>query len=67
MNELLVERLPLIVDDGFSLGECLPLDADCTTHKVQWRSGRTLAELKEPVRLHFSLRQSQLYSFQIIA
>ena len=53
MNELLVERLPL--------------GADCTTHEVQWCSGRTLAELKEPVRLHFSLRQSRLYSFQIVA
>lgn len=55
------------VIDGFSIDECLPLNADCTTHEVQWRSGRTLAQLKEPVRLHFSLRQSQLYSFQIVA
>ena len=38
------------VIDGFSLGECQPLGADCTTHEVQWHSGRTLAELKEPVR-----------------
>ena len=50
---------------GFALDECLPLGEDRTDHEIQWRSGRKLAELNEPVRLHFSLRQSRLYSFQI--
>lgn len=51
--------------DGFSLDECLPLGKDDTDHEIQWQSSRKLAELNEPVRLHFGLRQSQLYSFQI--
>ena len=50
---------------GFALDECLPLGEDCTDHEIQWRSGRKLAALNEPVRLQFSLRQSRLYSFQI--
>lgn len=44
-----------------------PLDADCTLYQVQRHSGHKLAELEEPVRLHFSLRQNRLYSFQIVA
>tara|TARA_A100001037_G_scaffold76645_1_gene68726 strand:+ start:6244 stop:7686 length:1443 start_codon:yes stop_codon:yes gene_type:complete len=51
--------------EGFSRHECPPLQEDKTAHEVEWQSGRKLAELDEPVRLHFSLRQSRLYSFQI--
>ncbi len=38
---------------------CRPLDGDYPTHRVQWHSGRKLAELTVPVR--------RLYSFQIVA
>ena len=44
--------------EGFSRHECPPLQEDKTAHEVEWQSGRKLAELDEPVRLHFSLRQS---------
>ena len=51
--------------DGFALDDCEPLQQDSTAHQVRWNGGRTLAELEQPVRLHFSLRRSRLYSFQI--
>ena len=68
-GELRVEVLTLYGAPvpGLTREECVPLIADCLDQEVQWRGGKRLAEVEQPVRLRFLLRQSRLYSFQIIS
>jgi len=51
---------------GFTLDECLPLSGDSLDRTVTWKSGGDLGRLAgKPVRIHFALHDTDLYSFRI--
>jgi hypothetical protein len=51
--------------DGFSLAECAEIFGDSVARSVQWNSNADLSTLAgKPVRLRFSLKDADLYSFR---
>ena len=52
---------------GFSLNDCDPCQGDSISKQVSWKKNASLQALTgRAVRLHFSIRNSDLYSFQFI-
>ena len=51
---------------GFALEDCLPLSGDTLSQTVRWKGGRDLRALagKVAARLHFTLKNADLYSFR---
>jgi len=50
---------------GFSLADCTPIMGNHLEKHVQWKHGTSVTRLMgRPVRLHFVMRQCDLYSFQ---
>jgi hypothetical protein len=50
---------------GFTVAECPSLFGNSTEYAVQWKSKARLSDLAgKPVRLHFVLRDADLYAFQ---
>ena len=50
---------------GFGLEDCPPLFGDSVDRVVQWKNGRDVSALAgKPVRLQFSLRDADLFSYQ---
>jgi hypothetical protein len=50
--------------DGFSADDCTPLRGDSVSHELQWK--RPLSDLRgTPVQLQFTLRDAQLYAFEV--
>lgn len=51
--------------DGFASEDCSELFGDTTDRVVRWKNGADVSSLAgKPVRLQFSLRDADLYSFQ---
>ena len=51
---------------GFSRDECLPITADSTKNKVEWRNRDSLESIAEmPVRFKFYVANSKLYAFWV--
>jgi hypothetical protein len=65
-GQLEVEVLTLFGEPipRFTRRECRPVAADGQRQRVTWSSGRPMADLPQPVRLRFFLRDAKLYSFQ---
>ena len=55
------DRLP-----GYGRGDCVALQADEVRHVVRWQRNERLPA-SEPIRLRFHLKDSELYSFRILA
>ena len=54
-------------DNGFSLADCHEIFGDSTARRVQWNSDADLSTLAgRPVRLRFSLKDADLYSFRFL-
>jgi hypothetical protein len=50
----------------FIKSNCVPLSADSTIQRVQWRGAEDLSRLAgKPVRFRFHLRNGQLYAFWV--
>ena len=50
---------------GYSLDECPPIYGDSVARTVSWIGGKEVGSLAgKPVRLRFSLKDADLYSFQ---
>ncbi|MBT7165193.1 MAG: hypothetical protein HN904_20605 [Victivallales bacterium] len=51
---------------GFTLEDCRPISGDSLDHRVSWRPGSSLAELRDtPLRLRFALQGAKLFSFWV--
>ena len=52
---------------GFSMADCNEVFGDTHDRAVTWKSGRDVGRLAEkPVRLHFQLKDADLYAFQFV-
>ena len=49
---------------GFTLDDCDPFDGDSVRHPVTWKSGASLAELPESVRLQVVQSNAELFAFR---
>ena len=50
---------------GFTLDDCTPIYGDSIDREVVWRGNKSLESLAgQPIRLHFELKECDLYSFQ---
>ena len=50
---------------GFTLDDCPPIFGDTIERKVSWKQGADLSKIGgQPVRLHFLIKDADLYSFQ---
>lgn len=50
--------------EGFSLADCQPLQGDAVEQAVQWRETSVKSLAGQAVRLHFEVRNADLYAFQ---
>lgn len=50
---------------GLTRRECRPVTVDSVRAGVSWISGKSLADVREPFRLRFVMRQARLFSFQV--
>ena len=68
-GSLQVEALTLYGEpiEGLTRDECQPIRSDGLRHTVTWESGKQLRDVEQPVRLRFYLKQTQLYSFAVLA
>lgn len=52
--------------EGYTMSESVSIDRNQTSAPVKWRRKEDLSEVRgKPVRLHFKLRASKLYAFQV--
>ena len=52
---------------GFSIADCNDVFGDTLDRAVTWKSGSDVGGLAEkPVRLHFQLKDADLYAFQFV-
>ena len=53
-----------VVQEGYSLSECIPITENTVLARLQWRNHPSLAHLRNnPFRIRFVQENSQLYSF----
>ena len=48
--------------EGFSKGACAPITGDSLRESVRW-SGKTIADVRGPVKLRLCLERAKVYSF----
>lgn len=58
-------RVELLDDTGKRLDEAALITGDRVAHPVRWKSNTPLSTAK-PVRLRFTLKEAQLYSFRVL-
>lgn len=48
---------------GYGLDDCVPLNGDSVSERVQWKGLDTLPQTSAPIRLRFVMTKADLYSF----
>jgi hypothetical protein len=50
---------------GFGADQCLPLQGDSLTHRIEWSGGKTVASLAgTAVKIRFNLKHARLYAYR---
>lgn len=49
---------------GFTLADCAPITGDHLSHTIAWKGGSLAPLAGKPVRLHWELKEADLYSLQ---
>ena len=48
---------------GYTIDDCLPVQSDETSHRVQWRDHEKLPDISEPIIIKFELTNASLFGF----
>ena len=53
--------------EGYALKDCEPVFGDTLQYMVKWKSGVDVSSLAgKPIRLRFTLKDADLYSFRFV-